>query len=147
MRNKKFQKLSAQREKQLLDGVPTVLDDREFLRARGDYESHRKELHSDYIREKARCAKNDPKSFWRHVNSKRKSNNLPAVMEFNGEKASTNAEKTNMFAEYFQSVYVEHPLDPMLMEFIRKRDDSCFYDVTSTEELVLSVFGLDRSKQ
>lgn len=65
IRNKEFKKLRTLRTHQ-----PTVLDEREFLSAMGNYEAYRKELHSDYIREKARCVKNDPKSFWRHINSK-----------------------------------------------------------------------------
>ncbi|XP_037026613.1 uncharacterized protein LOC119067625 [Bradysia coprophila] len=147
IRNKEFKKLSTQRKQQLLYDIPTVLDDRKFLQAKIEFESMRTELHSNFIREKAHCLKSDPKSFWRHINGKRKSNNLPAVVELNGKKASTNAEKSNLFAEFFQSVYVDYPEDPSLFDFIDNRVDSNCFGITSTAELVLFVLhGMDVNK-
>lgn len=81
--NKEFDKLSARRKQQIQHKLHTVLDDRNFLEARANYETLRMELHSDFIREKARCVKHDSKSFWRHINNKRKSNQLPAAIELN----------------------------------------------------------------
>jgi len=110
-----------------------------FLEAKTIYESYRKELHSNFIREKARCSKTNPKSFWQHINSKRKVSNVPAVIEFNGTKATTNAEKTNLFAEYFKSVYADYQIDPSLVDFILNRNDDNYQSITSPQELVLSV--------
>ncbi|XP_037029672.1 uncharacterized protein LOC119069658 [Bradysia coprophila] len=147
VRNKQFKKLSAERKHQLSSGISTVLDDREFLQAKDDYEALRTELHSNFIREKSHCIKTDPKSFWRHINSKRKSNSLPAIVELNGKKATTNAEKSHIFAEYFQSVYVEHPNDPSILDFINARNDNNCHDIASTQELVKFVLsGLDVNK-
>ncbi|XP_037034212.1 uncharacterized protein LOC119072993 [Bradysia coprophila] len=147
VRNKEFRKLSAKRKHQLLNVIPTILDDRLFLQAKHEYEVLRTKLHSDFIREKSSCIKTDPKSFWRHINAKRKSNNLPAVVELNGKKASTDSEKANLFAEYFQSVYATEPDDPSLLDFINTRNDHDCYDVTAPTELVHFVLrGMDISK-
>lgn len=107
--------------KHQLNGIQKVLDDRDFVQAKNDCETLRTKLHSDFIREKSGCIKTDPKSFWRHINSKRTSNTLPTVVELNGMKVTTNAAKSNLFAEYFQSVYAYDSEDPSLLDFNNDR--------------------------
>lgn len=39
-----------------------------------------------------------------------KKNTLHPVIEYRGKEASSNSDKSNMFASFFQTVYVNHPI-------------------------------------
>lgn len=49
--------------------------------------------------------KSNPSSFWKYVNSKRKSNSLPSSMRFGTKVLSSRADICSSFAEHFSSVY------------------------------------------
>lgn len=49
----------------------------------------------------------DPKSFWNFVNTKRKNNGYPARMNLNSKIAENHSEICELFAIFFESVYVD----------------------------------------
>lgn len=53
-----------------------------------------------------RLGSGECKPFWRYVNGFRKSNTLPNVFKYDGIDASNGTDICNMFADYFESVYV-----------------------------------------
>lgn len=117
----------------------TNAGDSAFITARANYEQHRKQLHSNFIREKALCAKTDPKSFWQFINNKRKSNTSPAKIDFNSEVATTNGEKADIFAKFLNSVYVNHENDPDLHDFIKKRQEIHQFNILITSDIIHSI--------
>lgn len=133
IRNKEYKKLCFEREK------CADPDDDAFMSAKCEYEKRRQELHSKFIREKASCAKTNPKSFWQFVNSKRKSNTLPAKMFLNDKSATTDKEKADLFACHFQSVYVQHDDDPNLNNFIQQRQDGNCFNLNFDIDIIHSV--------
>lgn len=104
-------------------------------------------MHNDFIRDKATSLKHNPKSFWQFVNSKRKANTLPPVIEHDNEKAMNDCEKANMFAKLLQTVYKIHNADNDLEGFISSRNDYNCSNIQVTEDIVLSVLkGMDINK-
>lgn len=63
------------------------------------------QLFESYINRIQSQIKSDPKHFWRFVNDRRKRNELPSVIEYNNETASTDESKAQLFAEYFKNQY------------------------------------------
>lgn len=51
--------------------------------------------------------KDDPKQFWNYINHKRKNNNYPILMKFNDKESCKDSEISNLFKQFFQSVYQE----------------------------------------
>ncbi|XP_055591022.1 uncharacterized protein LOC129743095 [Uranotaenia lowii] len=47
----------------------------------------------------------NPKAFWKFVNTKRKESGLPAVLHLKDRTAQSSAEKCNLFANHFSSVF------------------------------------------
>lgn len=66
-------------------------------------------VYKAYITRVGDDLKTNPKKFWNLINSKRKSNQLPKCMFFE-KSASNDAGKSNLFADFFQSVYVQPDL-------------------------------------
>lgn len=95
------------------------------------YKSLRMELHSNFIRDQANCAKTDPRLFWHFVNSKRKANAL--------ETATSDKRKADLFAEFFKFVYVQHNDDIHLLEFINHRHDAKCFTTHCTTDIVHTV--------
>lgn len=105
-RNKEYKKLVNQRLNCTDDCTDdrTDADDIPFQEAKNNYEEYRKELHNNFIKEKASSIKTNPRSFWQFVNIKRKPNTLPSILDYDDKKASTDSEKATLFADYFQNV-------------------------------------------
>lgn len=94
-----------------------------------------------------RQSRKNPKKFWNFVNSKRKTNDIPNKIHYNGECATSNAEKSNLFAHFFQTVYVSHRPDNALSSFIDELDQNGCFNITASPEMVYSVLSrMDLSK-
>lgn len=112
------------------------MNDEPFLASRSKFEQYRKDLFENFIQQQASNFSRNPKEFWKHLNGKRKSNSLPNIMHYNGKTAGTDQEKSELFAEYFDDVYVKHPEDQSLDTFIQNRNDADCYDFVITKEHV-----------
>lgn len=122
-------------------------DTTKFNKANELFESTHKNAFDDYMDNISMSFRTDPKQFWNHVNGKRKSNSLPCKMHFNGTTASNDQEKAELFAEFFSSVYVEHPADDSINEFIRMRNDNNCFNIHITPDTVFNVLkSLDLNK-
>jgi len=64
------------------------------------------EAYKNYINNISDGFISDPKSFWRYVNSKRRTTRLPGVMFLNGENISDPQSIVNSFADFFASFYL-----------------------------------------
>lgn len=135
--------------KKLCDDRKTLLtpDEQPFIQARLDYENYRKQRFSDYLREKADDVKSNPKSFWGHINDKRKPNQMPSSVRYEDQVASSDKEMADLFAQYFKTVYKEHDPDDELQEFIDNRQERNCHKITSSTDAVFSVLNsLDTNK-
>lgn len=142
-RNKEYKKLCDQRL------TIDTCDEETFLRARNEYECYRHQLHNDFIRQKADNAKYNPKSFWKHINGKRKTNSLPKKMNYGNEMATNDREKAELFAKFFSSVYMKHqPGDTGDMEtFLDHRRDKNYFNILLTPESIHAVLcSMDLNK-
>ena len=95
--------------------------------------------------------KRQPKKFWNYINSKYKKTTLPATMFYDGESASSDVDKANLFAKYFAAVYKknenEEADDIEFLSFIDSRKDDGYLDIEVTPEMVRQVLlHMDLSK-
>lgn len=135
-RNKEYKKLYDQRQ-----NCPNA-DEDPFLNAKLNFEQYRRQRHNDFIREKASSLKPDPKSFWKFINEKRKSNSLPSTINYEGQTAIDDSEKANLFSKFFQNVYTRHETDSSLDDFITERSDQNCFRMNISSENVYSVLSL-----
>lgn len=140
-RNKMYNKLCRER---LLN---VDADDNEFIKARDEFDSYHKQIYGKYVRELADKSKQNSGEFWKHVNGKRKFNSIPSKIVFEDIEATNTREKANLFAKFFSSVYVNHPLDNELDDFINKRNDkNCFKYHITTDAVYNALTTLDLNK-
>lgn len=99
-------------------------------------------MHGNYIKEQSGKFRMDPKSFWQDFNGKRKSNILHPVIEFENKTASSSADKSNLFAKFFQTVYMNHSTDAELDSSIKHRNELNCKNLVINNEIVANV--LDR---
>lgn len=106
LRNKHYKQLCFERKIELNGhGILPSIKEFNFIPAKNEYECLRNSLFSNFLRDQADNVKTNPKLFWRHINSKRSNNSIPSSMKFGDKTASTDIEKSELFAEFFQSVY------------------------------------------
>lgn len=145
LRNKAFMNLTLQRTTYPDDDWAPY--ETKFIAAKVEYENYRSELHNNFIQEKASSLKHNPKSFWQFVNSKRKPNALPPVIEHDNVKATNDIEKANMFAKLLQTVYKKHSVGNGLEDFISRRNENNCCIIQVTEDIVSTVLlGMDINK-
>ncbi|XP_037042123.1 uncharacterized protein LOC119078631 [Bradysia coprophila] len=116
-----------------------------FNESRSKFEEYRKELYEQFIQQQASNLSKNPKEFWKHLNQRRKSNNLPDILNFENKTATTDQEKADLFAEYFEDVYVNHEEDEFLDSFIMNRDEENCYDLTVSQEHYVKVINAKSS--
>lgn len=76
------------------------------------------DTHVEYIENNI---SSDPKKFWRHVNSGKQSNCIPDSIYLDNKTASSGEDVCNIFAEFFQSVYVK----PTTVNYIPHSVSNC----------------------
>lgn len=130
IRNREYRKLCTARK------VNSNADDTKFITANDRFETKNQEEHERYIEDIGEKFKSDPKRFWSFVNSKRKSNNLPCKLMYNGKAATTNGDKANLLAEFLSSVYTAYPSNDSFTHTIETRDDRGFWNVKMSSEMV-----------
>lgn len=78
---------------------------RSFHRACNEYRTLNSSLYKSYVLRVQTNLRRKPKNFWNFVNSKRKSTTIPASVFLNDRVSSTCAEKAELFAAHFSSVF------------------------------------------
>lgn len=140
VRNRLYKKLCS-------DRLRGVADDRLFMNARNEYEKYRIDAHSNYIRDQEINFRRDPKRFWKFLNGKRKTNEIPDKIYYKDKCAITDVDKSNIFADFFETVYVKHTGDEELSTFIDQRRVHRSNDIVITDEQVHSVLvNMDLNK-
>ncbi len=134
-RNKEYKALQKERQ------TGNETSDETFLESKATFEAYRSQLYETFIQQQAKNLKNNPKQFWRHLNSKRKNTGLPDVIHHDGIMAKSDEEKADLFANFFESVYCKHEEDETLDAFISNRDDVNCYDFVITDSHVKAVLG------
>ena len=76
-----------------------------FNRASGNYRRFNRQRYAEYVRELQERLNQLPAKFWSFVRSKHKENGLPATINKGNVVASTNAEKCELFAEHFATIF------------------------------------------
>lgn len=73
--------------------------------SRAEFNLLNKRLYANYLNRIKINFKRDPKSFYKFVNSKRKSTGYPGVMKYLDDESSDNMIISNMFADFFSTTY------------------------------------------
>lgn len=69
------------------------------------------------------------------------------MIEYEGKRASSNLEKSNLFASFFQTVFADHPADPDLNSFIDHRTErNCKNIIINTENVAAVLSRMNISK-
>lgn len=140
IRAREYRKLQARR------AADVNADDSKFRQSKIEFDSYEQQLYTDYIRKLAEDRKNDPKSFWRFINGKRTSNSLPSKLNFNGNTATNDMDKANLFAGFFSSVYIDHNDQFNMDAFINNRDNNGFNFEITAEAVFNVTNSIDLSK-
>lgn len=77
----------------------------QYIEARHRYIECNRNCYFNYLNKTKAEIRSTPKRFFDFVNLKRKSNVMPTTMSFNYNSSSSEEEISNMFADYFESVY------------------------------------------
>lgn len=77
----------------------------DYVSSQKNFDSLNAFLYNSYINMTEASLKENSKSFWIFVNTKRKSNGLPSYMSYSGIGSSDTNQICNFFADYFKSVY------------------------------------------
>lgn len=72
---------------------------------RAEYNLLNKQLYNNYLIKLKTNFKNDPKSFYKFVNSKRKTVGFPSTMKYGANDSSDDVVICNMFADFFATTY------------------------------------------
>lgn len=92
-----------------------------------DFDELKLRGYDKYVHGIAEESKRNPRAFWKFINGKRVSNNLPGKIMLGNETATSDNDKANLFAKFLSSVYIERPVDNDLANFINSRNDNgCF---------------------
>lgn len=78
---------------------------------RAEYNLLNKLLYESYLSKIKNNFKCDPKSFYKFVNSKRKSTAYPSTMKYGGRESADDKEICNMFADFFATTYSDVQYD------------------------------------
>ncbi|XP_055590986.1 uncharacterized protein LOC129743069 [Uranotaenia lowii] len=100
-------------------------DQRRRLRSlERDFKELNDNLYRQHISRLQQNLKRDPSSFWKHFKSKRRHATIPVDISFNGVAASNLTESTNMFADFFQSVFssADYETDSNYLASIQSHD-------------------------
>lgn len=92
------------KKRRKLSDSPTLIND--YYQLCQQYDELYAEIFGRYIENLQLRFKEDPKRFWSYVDSKKSSNGLPSKMKWNDSEATTDGEKAELFAKFFDSVFV-----------------------------------------
>jgi hypothetical protein len=116
---------------------------KKFVALRNEYRKMHKILYDSYIEQVENELKVNPKRFFEFVNMKKKTAGFPSKMTLNDMSASTPLSICNLFANFFDSVYVEP--DVSSSEYIARDTggvtliDSLEFDMAEVEKALLSL--------
>lgn len=83
----------------------TPINYKNYSVARSEFNIENNSAYKNYINKMKNNLKDDPKSFYKFVNSKRRSVDFPSTMKYNGLESSDDISISNMFAKFFASTY------------------------------------------
>lgn len=105
-----------------------------FIRARNEYLSLNTILHAEYQRSQAELLKDNPKLFWKIVNGRRGTSGVPQKMKYGDRLTNTTKESADLFASFFESVFVQPNNDVPL---IHGPSPATLTDVQFTKDEIL----------
>ncbi|KAF0704210.1 Uncharacterized protein FWK35_00029024, partial [Aphis craccivora] len=82
------------------------LDYAEFSTLRASYKAEYKKCHTAFLSRTESMLKSNPRSFWDFVRVHKSSNEIPHTVHFENIKSSGIESVSNLFSQYFNSVYV-----------------------------------------
>ena len=86
------------------------IDYMKYSISRSVYNSENIRCYNNYLFKVKRNFKNNPKSFYQFVNSKRRVSGYPSMMKFGDKVSSNDADICDMFAAFFSSAYSDKKL-------------------------------------
>ncbi|XP_055604337.1 uncharacterized protein LOC129752587 [Uranotaenia lowii] len=124
-------------------------DQRRRLRSlERDFKELNDNLYRQHISRFQQNLKRDPSSFWKHFKSKRRHATIPVDISFNGVAASNMTESTNMFADFFQSVFssADYETDSNYLASIQSHDVNLPMPSLTEQEVFERLSTVDPSK-
>lgn len=82
-----------------------ISDEQQFVWLSMLFHNLNNQAYNDYVTGLGQKLANNPKSFWKFVNNKRKTKGLPISVSFDGQTSSSDSERCDFFAKFFESVY------------------------------------------
>ena len=107
----------------------------EYERVLNEFNELADRRYSDYISSIQREMKSNPKEFWNFVNINKSSDSYPNEMRLNDRISKTKKETVDLFAEYFESIYVP---DETSWDF-----DEIYSPLSDAEEINVSLFDIE----
>lgn len=103
-------------------------------------------LYQNYLLYIESNLKKNPKQFWNYVSLKKENNSLPSKMLFNGNHASSDVDKAELFASFFKSVFVNDANEVPIDEFLIGYYPTSRFTTISIEEIHNELLSIDTNK-
>lgn len=115
---------------------------------RKEFQLSQKYLYDSYMLEMEAQIAQDPKSFWRYVNLKRKSSGFPSNMTYKDQTVSGCQQVCDIFASFFRDTYINDEAVENENEFSRLPSSRMNISTISftEEEVRTAMLGLDAKK-
>ncbi|XP_053597678.1 uncharacterized protein LOC128668543 [Microplitis demolitor] len=94
-------------------------------------------FYRNYVNQVETLVQSDPTEFWKIINNKRRSHSdIPSTMTWDNLSAITGAEIINLFAPYFESVYIPVTSDNELLDVNQNEVSANLDDFKATFDVV-----------
>nr|CAH7758347.1 unnamed protein product [Callosobruchus chinensis] len=97
--------------------------------ARNQCKVLKNQLYESYIADIDNKLTNDPLSFWRYINSKKKSYNSPVRMTYKNTSAESSIETANLFAEYFAKIFISMRISWIVLDTLTVPMSALIYPI------------------
>src|ERR1700744_1562513 len=112
----------------------------EYTEAMVDLNELQDKLYSEYINKVQDNITEDPAEFWRYAKIKQKRTKYPLEMQYNGNKCDQPGEIVEMFADYFEGIYVKDDVEAVFDEIYKN-------EPVNAREISLSMFDIEKAIQ
>ena len=116
---------------------PCTLNTQQYLDICNEFQIVTNSTFEEYNRKLEQNIKSNPKNFFSYVKTKLKSNSFPSCMHFNDSEGKNPREISNLFADFFQSVYTS---------FSDSDRDTSYFDYISVPAAFSSINSISRDE-
>lgn len=119
----------------------------EFYAIRNEFENMQRVAYDRYIEKTQELLKADPSKFWKYVNSTKNTTGYPSMMYRGNDRCHTPNGISNLFADFFESVYVSDVDDGALTQCPSVNGRADLGEISlCIDDVLLHLKGVDTSK-